>query len=424
MNTVLILAYYFPPLGMGGTQRVAKFVKYLPQFGWRPLVVTVKDVAYYAKDTTLLEDVTAAEVFRTGSLDPQRLLACFARNKPAVTTTPDASSHKRWRVLNKIAGWVFIPDLKVLWLPFAFVRAFRIIRQRKVECLLTTSPPHSTHLTGWLLKKLTGIRWVADFRDGWSQGDFQIEPARLHRWLNRKLEQKVIQTADAVIGVSAGLVQKLAQLNLEVESKFHLITNGYDQEDLLKIKSPAAKDKFTMTYCGSVSAMAPLTSLVNSLHRLLKSQPDLRGKMVLELVGLDLEGKVTSQVHQFRLQDVVQQRGYVSHLMALETILYADLLLYPIAPRATQNFIPGKTFEYLAARKPVLALGPAVEGVEILRAHSSVERVDHADTDAIQNVILTHFNEFYNRTSADVAESDISVFERKALTEKLAALLK
>jgi len=158
---------------MGGTQRMAKFVKYLPQFGWKPYVVTVKDIVYFAKDESLLADVRDADITRTGSLDPQRLLARFAFGKPQSAVARKASGSKVWRTTNRLLQWVFVPDAKVLWLPFALYRAWKRLRSENIDCVLTSAPPHASQLLGFALKKMTKIPWVADFRDGWAHGNFQ-----------------------------------------------------------------------------------------------------------------------------------------------------------------------------------------------------------------------------------------------------------
>src|SRR3990172_4970802 len=186
LRKVLFIAYYFPPLGMGGTQRVAKFAKYLPEFDWQPYIVTVKNIAYYSYDETLIKDIAKVKVIRTGSFDPQRLFYILNKFKKKQASAAGLSPKKR--KLNQVLNWLLIPDTKILWLPFVLFHAVKIIKRENIKHIITTSPPHSVHLAGFLLKIFFGIKWFADFRDGWISGNFQSEPTFFHRWANRRLQ--------------------------------------------------------------------------------------------------------------------------------------------------------------------------------------------------------------------------------------------
>jgi len=423
LKKVLILAYYFPPLGMGGTQRPAKFVKYLPEFNWTPFVITVKDVAYYAKDPSLLKDVKGAQVFRTDSLDPQRLLTLFTSHN---SNSP--GHNKDWttrslQTFNKILSYFFIPDLKIFWLPFAILRAIKIINRENITCVFTTSPPHSLQLSGLLLKKIKGLPWVIDFRDGWSNGNFQKEPTAIHKWLNRFWERRVLAAADEVIGVSSQMLEDFKSKSLGHPSKFHTIPNGFDTEDLPEIEPNSANEKFTIVYCGTISAISPVDSFLNALSLLLNNRPELRKEILFKFIGIDLTGALESLAGQLNLNDVIQEDGYLYHRKAFEEIVKADLLLYPVGNSASKDFIPGKTFEYLASRHAVLAIGPHVAGTEILEKYSSVESVSHEKIDAIEQAISKYYSEFKSNLEPNVHQKDISQFERKNQTKILAKIL-
>lgn len=416
---VLLLVYYFPPLGMGGTQRAAKFVKYLREFGWRPFVVTVKDVAYYTKDASLLQEVQTAKIARTGSFDPQRLMALFASKKSA--SLPNARPHKLTQTVNSFLSWILIPDTKILWLPFAFFKAIKIIRKEKIDCLLTTSPPHSVHLLGKFLKRVTGIPWVVDFRDGWSEGNFQKEPTPVHKRLNRALEKSVLRNADHVVGVSSKLVSRLVEQFEDYSAKFHTITNGFDSDDFPKKKLGSNK-KFTITYSGTLTAISPVDSFLKALSGLVSRRPEMRSDILVNFVGTDLVG-VKNVVENMNLSDVVEFRGYLTHREAIENILKSDLLLYTIAEWASEDFIPGKTFEYLASRIPVLAIGPRVEGVQILEKYASVLYFTHEKVEEIIQALLRSYTDFKEGRPGPKNQKDFSRFDRRALTKSLAEIL-
>lgn len=422
LKKVLILAYYFPPLGMGGTQRPAKFVKYLPEFNWTPFVITVKDIAYYAKDLSLLNDVRDAQVFRTGSLDPQRLLSFFASHNSNSPGHDKNWTSGSWQTFKKIVFSFFIPDTKIFWLPFAILKAIKVINRENITCVFTTSPPHSLQLAGLLLKKIKGLPWVVDFRDGWSNGNFQGEPTAIHKWLNRFWQRCVLAAADEVIGVSSPMFDDFKSRSSHISSKFHTIPNGFDPEDLPNIQPSFSNDKFTIVYCGTVSAISPMGSFLNGLSLLLSHRPDLRKGILFKFIGIDLTGTVKSLAGQLDLNDVIQYDGYLDHQKAFEGIVKADVLLYPVSNSASQDFVPGKTFEYLASRNPILAIGPRVAGTEILEKHSSVEWVSHEKIGAIEQAIFKCYSEFKNQ-SLNVRQNDISQFERKNQTRMLAEIL-
>lgn len=417
MKNVLILAYYFPPLGMGGTQRAAKFAKYLPHFGWNPIVVTVKDVAYYAKDSTLLEDVRAVQIHRTGSLDPLRLLYLFGKGESA-----SASSGGGRRMFAKLLSWVLVPDARVLWLPFAFLRALRVLRTQDVACLLTTSPPHSVHLLGLLLRKMKRVKWVADFRDGWSGGNFQYEPTPLHKWLNRTCERLVLRYADEVIAVSEGLKENLAAAVLQGRGRFHTITNGFDQEDFEELPELQRDDRFNIVYSGALTSMAPVAGFLQAIKALVARDPAAREKLRVRFVGADLEGVAAQQVSEFGLDDIVEFLGFLPHRRSLEKVRTADLLLYPVSNEASADFVPGKTFEYMASRKRILAVGAETEGLKILQRHGSVVCLAHDDMEGMANAIHSAMAGEWTVESSSPDAAALA-FERKRLAGRLAEIL-
>ncbi len=402
---------------------MAKFVKYLPSFEWQPYVITVKDIAYYAKDASLLTDVQGAKVFRTGSLDPQRLLAILFDKKERERNNKESAA-KRWITLHKFFTWFFIPDSKKLWVPFATMKALKIVRKERIDCLLTTSPPHSIHLAGKLIQAWTKLPWVVDFRDDWSRGNFQSEPTPLHKWVNARLENWVIKSANRIVGVSHGLVEKMCEKVSGDPSRFTAITNGFDDDDFQAFQPGLRNQKFTMTYCGTLSSIAPVSGFLKGLSGLIRRKPDLKANVTVKFVGLNLAAEIEREIFKLGLDDIVQWTGYAPHREALQHIMQADLLLYPIADWASRDFIPGKTFEYLASGKPVLAIGPSVEGVEILQETTAVELVGHHDLQAIETAIFKQYSMFEKGRGISVlGQSGKSQYERRELTKRLAEVL-
>ncbi len=207
MKRVLILAYYFPPLGMGGVQRVAKWVKFLPRFGWAPHILTVQPIRYHAFDASLLAEVDGIPVTRTESLDPARLAKrFFPRSENAAVPAQSVSSSGR---LQKWLRFLLLPDSKIGWYPIAVRTARRLIDTLQPEAIISTSPPLTAHLVALHIKKSFGLPWVADFRDGWLGGEYVPTPTALHRFFHRRWARQVLKQADTVLAVSEPILKSL-----------------------------------------------------------------------------------------------------------------------------------------------------------------------------------------------------------------------
>lgn len=393
---LLIIAYYFPPLGMGGTQRLAKWCKYFLQDGWAPTVITVKSIAYYAYDETLLEDLSGVEVIRTESLDPARLLFRL-RGAPATarigeesrTRSRAGAAHSGKR--NWIA-WFFVPDSRILWMPFAIRQAMRLVRREKFEAIITSGPPHSSHFVGWLIKKTFGVTWLADFRDSWSGGDVQPEPTPLHRWLNHVMQKFILRRADIVTTVSPQLIDELKAHADSSSVAPHLVQNGYDPEDFAA--PPPIEKKFAVALCGSVTRIANPQTLIEGFRTFVEIAQLTPNEACLRFVGADLLGKVPAWVAENQLEPFVEITGYVEHAQAVAAMQKTAVLVYIAAPGTSLVTVGGKTYEYLAARRPVLCIGDPVEGMQLLMRHSRTRRCSFHAIDEIARALLAFYREF------------------------------
>ena len=424
MNHVLIISYYFPPLGMGGTQRMAGFARHLPAYGWQPTVLTVKEVHYYARDVSLLKGLEHCHTVRTESLDPLRLfqkMAAIRRQRQsqfAAQTAPQAGLLKRLALA--LSNFIFVPDNKLLWLPFSWRTAHRLLAQENHRVLLSSGPPHSVHLLAYLLKKRYHVPWVADLRDGWAGGDFQPEPTWLHRLINRKMQAHILNEADRIVVVSNGLAAQLAQERLN-KQKIVVITNGFEEADFQH--RPAADKCFDIVHAGTIGNFVQpepfLHAFRDFLHETGLEPADIR----LHFIGSDLTGRFLKLVDRFNLNPFVNYEGYVEHERAVRLLGQADLLLYLVSEGPFSGFIPGKTFEYLAARKPVLAVSPDIEGLKILQAHTAVRWLSPHDTDGIGLALKAFYVEFKTgKRHSMPPKNSILSFSRKTLTGRLVKL--
>ena len=414
-------------MGMGGTQRAAKFVKYLPEFGWQPEVITVKNVAYYAHDKSLEHDVFDADIIRTGSLDPQRILAkCGVKSVPGrinerVEGMKSAKVSSLKLLTEKLFPFFLVPDTKVLWLPFVLARATSRLRRNKFDAVFTTSPPHSVHLAGLFLRNHFGIPWIADFRDRWIGGEFQRDASVVHARLNTHMQKCVLRHADAVVGVSNGLARDLSACENTTSEKYNTITNGFDRNDFKSaLTGQHKKSHFVICHCGAVTSTSDPIPFLKGLRYALDEKPGLKNTVLVEFVGHVLFNKMYEIIEQLGLTKNVRLCGYKSHLNAIAHLKHADVLLLSISERVTSGFIPGKLFEYFGARKPILAIAPPGETVDLLSKSSIAQviwppepsKVGHAILNLVTKKNQTLFNKY--------DESFIESFERRTLSKKLA----
>lgn len=421
MRTVLILAYYFPPMGLGGVQRVLKFVKHLPAYGWRPIVVTVKDVRYYDRDESLLDEIPPdAMICRTGSCDPLRL-GFLLRPRGDVNVPQADPPGSPGRTL---ARWCLFPDHQVGWVPFAVARAWRLIRSERVDAVLSTFPPASGHLAGLFLKRMTGLPWVADFRDGWTDGEFSQPPSPFHRMLTRTLERLVVRRADRAIAVSPEIAAGLAAVRGDAAAVC-VLTNGYDPDDFLPPK-PHQNGRLTMTYCGTINQARNPEPLFCALRQVLDAEPDLASRVHVQLVGAAIGLDLSAMIRQYRLDGVVTPFGYLPHRDALSHLVDADLLLLLVSSEdgRARGVPTGKIYECLATGRPILGLVPDGAARDLLLRSGRGTVVHPNDTAGIVRAI----QEWVRRATVgkrppSSPDETLSAFTRQHLTECLARIL-
>jgi glycosyltransferase involved in cell wall biosynthesis len=252
MNKVLIITYYWPPGSGAGVQRWLKFSKYLPSFGWEPVILTVDPefAAYPALDNSLGAEIsTSLRIFKTRATDYFRI---YSKDKKNIPSAGFASNDDKWlkgKILRFIRGNFFIPDPRKGWNKHAFRKACEIIDNESIKHVITTSPPHSTQLVGLKLKrKYPEIKWIADLRDPWTDIYYydQFYPTFISKLTDRKYENAVLQSADRIITVGKSLKELFATKIFGISNKTEIITNGFDEDDFTG-RISESPDKFTIS---------------------------------------------------------------------------------------------------------------------------------------------------------------------------------
>ncbi len=426
MKKVLILTYYWPPSGGPGVQRWLKFVKYLPEQGYEPIIITVDPAkaTYPVTDETLVNEVPKElEVIRTSTREPYGLYKKISGKKqvPYSGFTNESSKGFFSKISRFIRGNLFVPDARIGWNSFAVEKAAEIIKKHKIEVLITTSPPHSTQLAGLELKKMfPEIRWIADMRDPWT--DIFYYNKMLHlphvKKKDQKLEKSVLKSADAIVTVSDYISRIFSEKpGADCKDKVHVITNGYDPDDFMNTDAEPDPEFFTLAYVGTVSDEYILSGLIDAF-KIVKDK--LGDKARIKFTG-NISNKWKVSLEN-TLGNSVYFSGHVNHHEAVAKMQEADMLLLVI-PDIAQNegIITGKLFEYLAASRPVLGIGPKNgDAAELLKKTKAGEMFSYLDHENISTFIL----QYALKEKKWLPDHDqIHHFSRKKQTEKLIQLM-
>lgn len=426
MKKVLIVTYYWPPSGGPGVQRWLKFVKYLPDLGYEPIVITVDPAiaTYPITDESLLKEVPQKlKVIRTATREPYGIYKKLSGRKkvPYSGFTNEPSTGFFSKVSRFIRGNLFVPDARIGWNSFAIEAAAETIREHKIEVLITTSPPHSTQLAGLELKKMfPEIRWIADLRDPWT--DIFYYKKMLHLSYIKKKDQEfeinVLRSADTVITVSDFISRIFSEKSgADSKDRVHVITNGFDPEDFPDSDVKPDPEFFTLAYVGTISDEYVLSGLIKAFEEVIEKA----GKKARIMFTGNICNRWKEQLEK-KLGNSVIFSGHVDHQEAVKRMQMADMLLLVI-PDIAQNegIITGKLFEYLAASRPVLGIGPLNgDAARVLEKTAAGKMFSYNDHENISAFIL----QYALKEKEWLPDQDqIMNFSRKAQTEKLVQLM-
>lgn len=425
---MLIITYYWPPSGGSGVQRWLKFVKYLVKEGWEPYVFTPENPSFTIRDLSLEKDVPASvEVIRFPIWEPYQLFfkLAAATGRKDVQQTDFISTGKKG-IFQAISSWIrgnfFIPDARIFWVKPSVGYLIDFIQRNKIEKVITTGPPHSIHLIGLRLKKLNpALKWIADFRDPWSEWDLldTLSLSSFARRKHAKLERKVLTTADRVITIAPYHVSRFEAAG---GRKVDLITNGFDEDDFKQVAYRPA-EKFTIRHIGVVDELRDPKPVMLSIKELCNSDPEFASRVVMEFIG-----KVNSSFKSFVSQDaqlsaVTKFVDQMPHEDLLKLYATTDLQLLVLAHSAiAPGNLPGKFFEYLASGRPILGIGPEDgDAARVLReTHAGIIK-DRGDVPGIKSEL----NKFYVgwKQGNSSATGNVQLYSRRHLTQQLISLL-
>ena len=417
---VLAVAYYFPPMGLSGVQRVSKFVKYLPAYRWRPTVLTAKAGSYFAFDPSLLaeiESVPEITIHGTDSSDPTRL---FGRAKEV-----GMPGERTRRIASWFSQLFFIPDNKIGWKKKAVEEGKRILDAQHHDAIFASAPPYTSLLVGLELSRWSGIPLIADFRDDWVGNPRHRYPTPFHRRRHLRLEKEVVEHSMVVTTINRVIQGRLVERHLGA-SGYHrvsILPQGFDPADFRNGPGANPDGKFRMLYSGVFYDAQQPDVFLCALARWLDRQPEVRSFVEARFVGM-VPHHARKLIDRLHLSDVVILKGYLSHTEAVAEQQAATVLWMTVGNQRNQETIStGKLFEYFGARKPILGLVPDGAARRILAEYQAAEMVAPDDVDEAAAAMQRLFEQWRKGSLPVPEEEFVRKFDRSSLAGDLARLL-
>jgi len=425
---VLIITYYWPPSGGAGVQRWLKFSKYLREFGWEPIIYTPKNPEAPAQDFSLSEEIPEGiQIIKTPIWEPYGYYKKLVGMKKGENVNAGfLSEKKKPGIAEGFSTWIrgnfFIPDARKFWIKPSVKFLIEYLRNNPVDTIVSTGPPHSTHMIALGIKSKLNIPWLADFRDPWTGIDFYHQ-LKLSRWADRihhKMEKRVLDCADAITVVSS---QMKRDFHLSTENRISVITNGYDSEDIQYAPIELKKNKFSITHIGSIPPSRNPSHFWHELAQKVREDRSFASVLEIKLVG-KVDHSVIQSLEENGLKEFLIKTEYLPHKDVIIEMQNSQVLLLLInnTPNA-KGILTGKIFEYFAAQRPILCIGP-VDGdaAELLTVANSGPVVGFNDSKSLQKAITRMYND-YKDDVLFVPDNSYQKFSRKALTGSLAKIL-
>jgi glycosyltransferase involved in cell wall biosynthesis len=402
-----MVAYHYPPEGgSSGVLRTLKFSKYLPEYGWQPHILTLRESFYPIKDERLLQEIPGeVTVHRTFGVDSVRHLGFRGRH----------------------LSFFAVPDRLVGWIPFAVARGVRVIREAGIDVLYSTCPAPSAHLIAWMLSRITGVPWLADYRDPWIEEGIFPKPGTLRYTFESFLETKVIRDCTYLVVTTPNLGREFLDRYPNLEKKrVRVIFNGYDEADFDGLNESSWPERFEILHAGLVTPEyrnpLPLLEVLSELMRNGRVQSsEVRVSFIGDGAWLGSQ-QFRSKVQSLGLEQVVKVETRVSHREALERMAKTAVLLLLQASDDTRALIPAKAFEYLRIGRPILALTLAGATADLLQDQRHCFAVNPADRRSLAEAILILHRSWRDRYELGPAKN-LGRYERKNLTREFSTLL-
>lgn len=418
MKKVLFLLYYFPPMGGSGVQRPLKFLKYLPKFGWEPIVLCPDHGAYTQMDASLLDDIEALniKVVRVANETPLNTAfgRFFAKSAELIK--------KPIRLLN---NWLFIPDNKKNWTIKAVEIGEKLIKDEGIQLIFSSAPPFSSHLAAIELAKRTQTKVVVDYRDAWTNSHLARFPTKWHKNQNINLENRVAKAADAICAINSPILVSVSKGGKSQQLN-RVISHGYDQADFIKAAELTVNPKLTdkdavyFIHNGLFYNERKPNELLKALAMAKKNGSIPKLKLVLQ-GGLDRIQKLL--IEKMRLQEHVIDLGYQTHLQSLCNMMACQATILLIGHKTRpEQIVTGKLYEYIGAQKPIIGLVPVGIAKNILTDYGASYFAKPYDIEQIANTLTTCYKQVAAKEVPPINTQIVAELTRQNQTQKLAGL--
>ena len=415
MHKVLVISYYFPPMGLSGVQRTLKFTKYFKDYNWEPTVLTTSDIAYYAHDNSLLKEVEDANVniVRVGGGDINSLL-----KKNGTVKIPREKIRK---LFSYISSTFFIPDNKVGWSKKALVKAREILRNEKFDIIYVTAPPFSSVYMAVELKKEFRIPLVIDYRDLWYESYFSFYPTLFHKSMNKKMEYNALKEADKITVTNRSIKEKL--LNTYKFLSFDdviIISHGYDPKDFENLE-PVAKtnSRLIIAYSGIFMEYNTPKYFLKAFKEISLEKPEIAANIELHFIGL-LRIENQKLIRKLHLEEFVKDFGYIEHSDAVRQLISSDVCWFMIGNKKNIDALrPGKLYEYIGAKKPIIACVPEGAAKNALQKYGAAFYTDPIDINNIKKTIYNVYDLYQKDELPKPDDEFVQQYRRDFLTEQL-----
>jgi glycosyltransferase involved in cell wall biosynthesis len=399
---LLIISYYWPPLGGPGSLRPVKFSKYLPQFGIEPIILTRKNVAYHSIDKELGKEAKELRVIKTESLDPARILYLTGLKiyRPKVWQKP-------------IKQGLNFPDHKLPWLPFAYNAGNKV----NFDYIFVTAPPFSSFITGYMLAKSTGKPFIMDFRDAWLEFPFMPYKGKAQKKFVTHWERKLTEYASLIITVDENIKQTLIKKYPRISTKIFVIPNGYDPDDFKITEKP---EIFTISYLGTIREERNPENFLQAVNELIKNQKINENNIIVKFIG-HIEPHYLEKIKKYKFTKTF---GHLPYYKAIKEFSSSHLGL--MITTGSTYFFPSRQNEYLAAGLPIIVCGKS-KGIHLLQ--TAFEKgypgwiYNYNNINGIKQKIYDIYKSFKNKKVIK-GETPYKEYTRENLTKKVAGLIK
>jgi hypothetical protein len=423
MKNALIITYYWPPAGGPGVQRWLKFVKYFREFGVEPIVYAPENPNYPLVDENFSSEIPAdIEIIKQPINEPYRFAKLFSKKKTkkmssGIISKTEVSALEK--LMLYVRGNFFIPDARVGWVKPSVAFLSKYIVENTIDVVITTGPPHSLHLIGMQLQKELNVKWIADFRDPWTTIHYH-KSLRLNKTSERKhkvLEAAVLKSAN-IITVTSPTTKK--EFEMITETPIEVITNGYDIAEEIDFQLDGS---FSISHIGSLLSERNPEVLWKILTEICKENTSFKNDLQLKFAGA-VSDEVKQSLKNFQLWENCEFLGYISHSEALKMQHQSQvLLLVEINSAETRAIIPGKLFEYLAAERPIIAMGPKESDIEEIISETKSGKFFSYWSDVELKVEILQLYEQFKSGNLKIVSEGIEKYSRKELTKRMASLI-